>query len=123
MPVNEKILFRSFQYLFSLKSIIYAIFVVGNAARKSRCFLGKKYRFPRGGEINIRFRSKYRPLKLYYSINSSIIVTGTCTVFSRYFSLVIFVKFTHIRVLMTLATFEKGIIFLAKFSTNSNFLA
>jgi hypothetical protein len=25
MPVYEKILFRSFQYLFSLKSIIYAI--------------------------------------------------------------------------------------------------
>jgi hypothetical protein len=25
-------------------------------------FLGKKYRFPGGGGINIRFRPKYRPL-------------------------------------------------------------
>ncbi len=31
-------------------------FVVGNVARKSRCFRGKKYRFSEGGgRINIRF--------------------------------------------------------------------
>jgi hypothetical protein len=37
-------------------------FVVSNVAQKSRCFRGKKYRFPGGGGgggINIRFRPKY----------------------------------------------------------------
>ena len=63
MPVNEKILFRSFQYLFSLKSIIYAILSLTMLRENHAVFLGKKYRFPGGGGgINIRFRPKYRPL-------------------------------------------------------------
>jgi hypothetical protein len=62
MPVNEKILFRSFQYLFSLKSIIHAILSSAMLCENHVVFLGKKYRFPRGGGINIRFRPKYRPL-------------------------------------------------------------
>ncbi len=49
MPVNEKILFRSFQYLFSLKSIIYAIMSPAMMRENHAVFLGKKYRFPRGG--------------------------------------------------------------------------
>jgi hypothetical protein len=36
--------------------------VVGNGARKSRCFLGKNIDFQRGGGINIRFLPKHRPL-------------------------------------------------------------
>jgi hypothetical protein len=63
MPVNEKILFRSFLYLFSLKSIIYAILSSAMLRKNHTVFWGKKYRFPRGGGgINIRFRPKYRPL-------------------------------------------------------------
>jgi len=62
MPVNEKILFRSFQYLFSLKSIIYAILSSAMLRENHAVFLGKKYRFPRGGGgINIRFVPKYGP--------------------------------------------------------------
>jgi hypothetical protein len=49
MPVNEKILFRSFQYLFSLKSIIYAILSLAMLRENHAVFLGKKYRFPGGG--------------------------------------------------------------------------
>ncbi len=49
MPVNEKILFRSFQYLFSLKSIIYAILSSAILRENHAVFWGKKYRFPRGG--------------------------------------------------------------------------
>jgi hypothetical protein len=66
MPVNEKILFRSFQYLFSLKSLIYAILSSAMLRENHAVFLGKKYRFPRrgGGGINISFRPKYRPLYL-----------------------------------------------------------
>jgi hypothetical protein len=52
MPVNEKILFRTFQYLFSLKSIIYAILLSAMLRENHAVFWGKKYRFPRGG-INI----------------------------------------------------------------------
>ncbi len=65
MPVNEKLLFRSFQYLFYLKSIIYAILSSAMLLENHAVFLGKKYRFPRGGGggINIRFRPKYRPLR------------------------------------------------------------
>jgi hypothetical protein len=62
MPVNEKILFESFQYLFSLKSIIYAILSSAMLRKNHAVFGGKKYRFPRGRGINIRFRLKYRPL-------------------------------------------------------------
>jgi hypothetical protein len=64
MPVNEKILFRSFQYLFSLKSIIYAILSLAMLRENHAVFLGKKYRFPGGGGggIKIRFRPKKRPL-------------------------------------------------------------
>jgi hypothetical protein len=63
MPVNDKILFRSFQYLFSLKSIIYNILSSAMLRENHAVFLGKKYRFPRGGGgINIRFRPKYKPL-------------------------------------------------------------
>jgi hypothetical protein len=39
MPVNEKILFRSFQYLFSLKSIIYAI-LSSAMLRENHVFFG-----------------------------------------------------------------------------------
>jgi hypothetical protein len=67
MPVNEKILFRSLQYLFSLKSIIYAILSSAMLRENHAVFLGKKYGFPRGGGINIRFRPKYRPLGIYES--------------------------------------------------------
>jgi hypothetical protein len=35
-------------------------------------FLGKKYRFPRGGGINIRFRPKYRPLGMLENIPPSV---------------------------------------------------
>ncbi len=52
MPVNEKILFKSFQYLFSLKSIIYAILSSAMLRENRADFLGKKYRFPRGGGGN-----------------------------------------------------------------------
>jgi hypothetical protein len=52
MPVNEKILFISFQYLFSLKSIIYAILSSAMLRENHAVFLGKKYRFPRGGGGN-----------------------------------------------------------------------
>ncbi len=66
MPVNEKILFSSFQYLFSLKTILYAILLSAMLRENHAVLGGKKYRFPRGGgeggEINIRFRPKYRPL-------------------------------------------------------------
>jgi hypothetical protein len=58
MPVNEKILFRSIQYLFSLKIIIYAILSLENHAVLG----GKNIDFGRGGGINIPFRPKYRPL-------------------------------------------------------------
>ncbi len=62
MPVNEKILFRSFQYLFSLKSIIYAILSSAMLREHHAVFFGKKYRFPRGGGgINIRFRPNIDP--------------------------------------------------------------
>jgi hypothetical protein len=53
---------RSFQYLFSLKSIIYAFLSSAMLRENHAVFLGKKYRFLRGGGINIRFRPKYRPL-------------------------------------------------------------
>ena len=43
MPVNEKILFRSFQYLFSLKSIIYAILSLTMLRENHAVFLGKNY--------------------------------------------------------------------------------
>jgi hypothetical protein len=63
MPVNEKILFINFQYLFSLKSIIYAI-LSSAMLRENHAFFGGKNIDFRGGEggINIRFRPKYRPL-------------------------------------------------------------
>ena len=41
MPVNEKILFRSFQYLFSLKTMIYAILSLA-MLRENHAFLGGK---------------------------------------------------------------------------------
>jgi hypothetical protein len=41
MPVNEKILFRSFQYLFSLKTIIYAI-LLSAMLRENHAVLGGK---------------------------------------------------------------------------------
>jgi hypothetical protein len=64
MPVNEKILVRSFQYLFSLKSIIYAILSSAMLHENHAVFWGKNidFRGGGGGGINIRFRPKYRPL-------------------------------------------------------------
>ncbi len=63
MPVNEKILFKSFQYLLSLKSIIYAILSSAMLRENHAVFLGKNIDFRGGGGgINIRFRPKYRPL-------------------------------------------------------------
>jgi hypothetical protein len=64
MPVNEKILFGSFQYLFSLKTIIYAI-LSSEMLREINTVLGGEnidFRGGGGGGINIRFRPKYRPL-------------------------------------------------------------
>jgi hypothetical protein len=62
MPVIVKRLLRSFQYLFSHKSIIYAILSSAMLRENYSVFLGGKYRFLRGGGINIGFRPKYRPL-------------------------------------------------------------
>jgi hypothetical protein len=64
MPVNEKILVRSFQYLFSLKSIIYAILSSAMLHENHAVFWGKNidFRGGGGGGGNIRFRPKYRPL-------------------------------------------------------------
>jgi hypothetical protein len=63
MPVNEKILFGSFQYLFSLKTIIYAILTLAMLHENHAVLGGKNSDFGgRGGGINIRFRPKYRPL-------------------------------------------------------------
>jgi hypothetical protein len=62
MPVNEKILFRSFQYLFSLKSINYSILSPAMLRENHTVFWGKNIDFRGGGGINIRFRPKYRPL-------------------------------------------------------------
>ncbi len=64
MPVNEKILFRSLQYLFSPKSIIYAICRRQCCTKITLFFWGKNidFRGGGGGGINIRFRPKYRPL-------------------------------------------------------------
>jgi hypothetical protein len=64
MPVNEKILFRSFQNLFALKSIIYAILSSAMLRKNHAAFFGEKIELSEwGGGINIRFRPKYRPLK------------------------------------------------------------
>jgi hypothetical protein len=52
MPVNEKILFGSFQYLFFSKNYNLRYFVIGNVVRKSWCFRGEKYRFPKVGGSN-----------------------------------------------------------------------
>jgi hypothetical protein len=62
MPVNEKILFRSFQYLFSQKSIIYAILssAMFRCAKVTLFFWGKNIDF-RGGGINIRFDQNIDP--------------------------------------------------------------
>jgi hypothetical protein len=72
MPVNEKILFRSFQYLFFSK--IYNLRYLSSAMLRENhaVFFGKKYRFPRGGGggINIRFRPKYRPLLIRKNSNN-----------------------------------------------------
>jgi hypothetical protein len=88
MPVNEKILFRSFQYLFSLKSLIYAILSSAMLREKHAVFLGKKYRFPRGGGgINIRFRPKYRPLR------DSLIVIRSTVPYGRRLAICCYWKF------------------------------
>jgi hypothetical protein len=57
MPVNEKILFRRFQYLFSPKSIIYAILSLAMLRENHSVFWGKNidFRGGGGGGINIRF--------------------------------------------------------------------
>jgi hypothetical protein len=62
MPVNEKLLFGSFQYLFYLKTIIYAILSSAMLRENHAVLGGKNINFRRGGGINIRFRPKYRPL-------------------------------------------------------------
>jgi hypothetical protein len=49
MPVNEKILVRSFQYLFSLKSIIYAILSSAMLHENHAVFWGKNIDFRGGG--------------------------------------------------------------------------
>jgi hypothetical protein len=55
MPVNEKILFESFQYLFSLKTIIYAILSSAMLPENRAVLGGENIDFGRGGGINIRF--------------------------------------------------------------------
>ncbi len=72
MPVNEKILFRSFQYLFSLKSLIYAILLSAMLRENHAVFLGKNIDFQGGEGINIRFRLKYRPLPYFPPITPSL---------------------------------------------------
>jgi hypothetical protein len=62
MPVNEKILFGSFQYLFSLKTIIYAILSSAMLRENHAVLGGKNIDFGGGGGIKICFRPKYRPL-------------------------------------------------------------
>jgi hypothetical protein len=65
MPVNEKILFGNFQYLFSLKTIIYAILSSAKLRENHAVLGGKNIDFRKGGAgINIRFLPKYRPLKI-----------------------------------------------------------
>jgi hypothetical protein len=61
MPVNEKILVRSFQYLFSLKSIIYAILSSAMLHENHAVFWGKNidFRGGGGGEISFFEKKKY----------------------------------------------------------------
>jgi hypothetical protein len=55
MPVNEKILFGSFQYLFSLKTIIYAILSSAMLPENHAVLGGENIDFRRwGGGINIQ---------------------------------------------------------------------
>ncbi len=83
MPVNEKILFRSFQYLFSPKSIIYAICRRQCCAKFTLFFWGKNIDFRGGGGNKYPFfRPKYRPLQgdgYFFKINKIInkLIKGT----------------------------------------------
>ena len=75
MPLNEKILFGSFQNLFSLKTIIYAILSSAMLRENHAVLVGKNIYFRGGGGgINIRFRPKYRPLILLLLFNIYIII-------------------------------------------------
>ncbi len=58
MPVNEKILFRSFQYLLSPKSIIYAICRRQCCAKITLFFWGKNIDFQGGGGNKYPFSTK-----------------------------------------------------------------
>ena len=58
MPVNEKILVRSFQYLFSLKSIIYAILSSAMLHENHAVFWGKNIDFRGGGGNKYPFSTK-----------------------------------------------------------------
>jgi hypothetical protein len=49
MPVSEKILFGSFQYIFSLKTIIYAILSSAMLRKNQAVLGGKNIDFGRGG--------------------------------------------------------------------------
>ncbi len=78
MPVNEKILFGSFQYLLlSLKTIIYAILSTAMLCENHAVLGGENIDFQRGGErgggreINIHFQPKYRPLLPGKEINDN----------------------------------------------------
>ena len=56
MPVNEKLLFGSFQYLFYLKTIIFAILSSAMLRENHAVLGGKNIDFGGGGGgINIRF--------------------------------------------------------------------
>jgi hypothetical protein len=61
MPVNEKILFGSFQYLFSLKTIIYAFLSSAMLGKNHAVLRGKNINFQGGGN-KYPFLTKDRPL-------------------------------------------------------------
>jgi hypothetical protein len=64
MPVNEKILFGSFQYIFFSKNYHLRLFCRRQCCAKITLFFwGKNIDFRGGGGINIRFQPKYRPLR------------------------------------------------------------
>jgi hypothetical protein len=57
MPVNEKILFGSFQYLFSLKIIIYAV-LSSAMLRENHAVLRGKILFSEGGGGGNKYPTK-----------------------------------------------------------------
>ena len=72
MPVIVKRLLRSFQYLFSHKSIIYAILSSAMLRENYSVFLGGKYRFLRGGGGKILvFDQNIDPCLLFNRVSAS----------------------------------------------------